>query len=85
MPIKRLLDAVVFGFGATAGAKLFEEVDDAVERAAREREEQEARDAKKPPPDPKAQKRAEKKRKREKAQRDAEIEKALAALKRRLR
>jgi len=69
MPVKRLIDSVIFGFGSSAGAKLFEE---ACEEVSREEP------PPPPPPDPKAAKRAKKKR-------DAEIEKELAALKRRIR
>lgn len=81
MPIKRLLDSVVFGFGATAGAKLFDELAQKLEAG------DDGGDDVPPPTKPEVvgAKRAAKARARAARRREAEIEKELAALKRRLR
>lgn len=77
MPIKRLFDSVVFGFGATAGKKLFEEVAEKI-----------AGDDDEPPPaklSPREVEKAERARRKEQARREAEIERDLRAMKKRLR
>jgi hypothetical protein len=80
VPVKRLVDSFLFGFGSAAGAKLFEEIDERADAPAAVAEDEPIA----PKPDAKAKARAEKARRKTKARREAEIDRELAALKKRI-
>jgi len=69
MPLKRLVDAVIFGFGSSAGARLFREAEAIAEEE--------------PPAPPST--RDEKRERNAKERREAEIDAELKALKKRMR
>ena len=80
MPVKKLVDAIIFGMGASAGHRAFTEIERALdepeetadERAKREKREKAAREL------------AAKAAKKARAKREAEVDKELAALKKRI-
>ncbi len=80
MPVKRLLDSVIVGLGATAGKRLFEELEDRIAPPEETPEEKEKREKK----ERAARERAEKEAAKAKAQREADVDRELAALKKRL-
>jgi vacuolar-type H+-ATPase subunit I/STV1 len=91
MPVKKLIDAVVFGLGATAGKRMFEELEEKVEKALGG----EPEEPKKPEETPKerakrekqelaARERAEKEARKARVREEAEVDKELAALKKRI-
>jgi len=93
MPVKKLVDAVIFGLGASAGRRAYEELETKVEKALGLEEEP---DAKEKPATPAERAKREKREKaeREKAEKEAKkarireeraIDDELAALKKRLK
>ncbi len=91
MPVKRLLDSVIAGLGATAGKRLFEELEDRIAPPEETPEEKEKREKKERAARERAEKEAAKAAKAEaaarakaKAQREADVDRELAALKKRL-
>jgi len=93
MPVKKLVDAVIFGLGATAGKRAFEELEQKVERAVFD-EEQPSPEAKPETPaertkrekrDQAAREKAEKEAKKARAREERALDADLAALKKRLK
>jgi hypothetical protein len=95
MPIKRLIDSAIFGLGATAGRRLFEELEEKIvgkekeeetpeQKTAREKKERKERERAEKLAAKEAKKAEEAKRK-EKARVAAEVEDELAAMKKRLK
>jgi flagellar motility protein MotE (MotC chaperone) len=81
MPVKKLFDAVIFGLGARAGARAFEEIEAALEKPVETPAKQEKREKRERAEREKAAKDAKKAR----ARAEREVEKELAALKKRLK
>jgi hypothetical protein len=84
MPVKKLIDAVVFGLGATAGKRMFEELEEKVEKALLGDEHAKPETPEKPEETPKQRAKREKEARKARVREDAEVDKELAALKKRI-
>lgn len=90
MPVKKLLDSVIFGFGASAGKRAYEELEQKVEKALLGEDEQEpkpetpAERTKREKREKAEREKAEKAAKKARAKEEAEVDKELAALKKRI-
>lgn len=85
MAVKRLVDSVIFGFGASAGAKLFRELEEKVAREQESDEQRVDRERREATDRAKAEKRAARETQKARARRAAEVEAELEALKKRMR
>lgn len=78
MPVKKLLEAVIFGFGATAGKRAFEELEESIEKEPETKPEPK-------PMTPAERAKSDKAAKKAKAREERAIDDELAALKKRLK
>jgi hypothetical protein len=91
MPVKKLLDAVIFGLGASAGQRAYKEIEEKVEKALFDEEKPEVK-LETPAERTKREKRekaeaekAAKEAKKARAREEREVDKELDALKKRLK